>query len=249
MLRKGEHAEFAKTKTDEDSGDSDHDGGSMASGVGSMGSTDHVNYHDFTSPVPERVTPTYVGQSSEVAWMRRLDTELRKGPGRGAAGKEHSSVPEGSRPLANRQHHETWPEDMDSSVVGDQLDPYDLPIKSTVDELLKAFFTTVHPAFPILDKARFLRQYEQLSALTESDPKQNGIFVALLQTVLAIGAVHAHMSSSDWAGDERDHLLFFARGRVLGSYSGLLSESVNVGQVQILGLATIYLIATNQLNR
>ena len=72
---------------------------------------------------------------------------------------------------------------------------------------------------------------------------------ALLQTVFAIGAVHAHVMHSDWVGDARDHLLYFARSRLLCTHAGLLSESVSMGQVQLLGLAAVYLISTDQVNR
>ena len=208
-----------------------------------MGSTDHVDYDAFQRPRPGRKTPSYLGQASEVAWMQRLGRELRK-----EAGNEPWILPSIGGPFPGRQDP-PWPEDMDSSVIGDQLDPFGLPIKSTADALLNTYFKTIHPAFPILDEVTFLRDYELHFASIEKDPTQSGTFMALLQTVLALGAVHAHVTNSNHAGDERDHLLYFARSRVLGTHTGLLSEQISMGQVQLMGLAAVYLIATDQTNR
>lgn len=75
------------------------------------------------------------------------------------------------------------------------------------------------------------------------------MFVALLQIVFALGAVHAHVTNCGWVGDDRDHLLYFARSRILSTYAGALSESVNIDQMQLFDLASLYLIATDQSNR
>lgn len=249
MLRKPGEEPFTKTRIEEDNSDDSTGNESMASGIGSMGSTDHVDYTEFESPAPDRNTPAYLGQSSEVAWMKRLNRELGKGPETRSTSNEHTAMPSAARLPSGRLNFEQWPEDMDSFIVGNQLDPYELPIKSTADALVKAFFSVVHPAFPILDKASFLQEYEQLFVSMETDLSKSGIAVAISHTVFAIGAVHAHMADSEWAGDDRDHLLYFARARVLGACSGLLSESVSLGQVQLLGLAGFYLIATDQTNR
>lgn len=234
---------FGKAKASTESSDSGHDGESMASGVGSMGSTGHVDYDAFQRPRPERKDPAYVGAASEVAWMQRLGRELRS-----ETGNEPSILPIIGGPSPGRQDP-PWPEDMDSSVVGDQLDPFGLPIKSTADALVNTYFKTIHPAFPILDEVSFLRDYELHFASIENDPTKSGTSMALLQTVLALGAVHAHVTNSNYAGDDRDHLLYFARSRVLGTHTCLLSEQISMGRVQLMGLAAVYLMATDQTNR
>ena len=177
--------------------------------------------------------------------MRRLNQELKGNSTMMALGYESTLQPSDATPLSGHP----WPADMDSSVIGNQLDPFSLPLKSTADALVKAFFRTVHPSFPILDEARFLQQYEQISTSVATDSIKTVGFVSILQIVFAIGAVYAHVTGCDWVGDHRDHLLYFARARVLGSFSGLLSDSVSIGQVQVLGLASIYLTVTDQTNR
>ena len=248
MLEHGGTSSYTKdpkARADSNSSDASEEGGSTVSGIGSMGSTGHVDYDDFKSPTLDMATPAYVGQSSEVAWMRRLNQELKVNARIKAPGHESALPPSDATPLSGHP----WPADVDSSVVGDQLDPFDLPLKSIADALVKAFFRTVHPTFPILDEARFLQQYEQIPTSMAANPMKNGLFVSILQTVFAIGAVHAHVTGCDWVGDDRDHLLYFARARVLGSFSGLLSDSISIGQVQVLGLASVYLMATDQTNR
>lgn len=214
-----------------------------------MGSTDHVNYDDFMSPAPEMQPPAYIGQASEVSWMQKLNKELSREAGSDEHGGKHAALSSAVRPLAGRPESTLWPEDMDSSIIGSQVDPYGLPTKSTADALVKAYFSTVHPTFPMFDQAAFLRRYEVHFSSAETDPCENGVFVALLQAIFAIGAVHAHVTNCDWVGDDRDHLLFFARSRMLSTHAGALSESVSMGQVQLLGLAAVYLIATDQINR
>lgn len=237
MVDNRQEMTFGKTKASSESSDSGHDGESVASGVGSMGSTDHVDYDHYSLPNPDRGIPAFVGQASEGAWMQRLAREL------------NSSALSSTVEASLGRQDPLWPEDMDSSVIGDQFDPFGLPIKSTADALLKTYFQTIHPAFPILDEASFLRDYELHFASLNNGSTKRGTSMALLQSVLALGAVHAHVTGSSHAGDDRDHLLYFARSRVLGTHTGLLSEQVSLGQVQLLGLAAVYLIATDQLNR
>ena len=215
-----------------------------------MGSTDHVNYDHVELAGPDMEAAAYVGQASEMSWLQRLGRELTKSPEAAEHISAKAVLSEVKNPFARRPDWRPWPKDMDSSVIGTQLDPYSLPIKNTSDELVKAFFRTVQPAFPILNQNAFLQQYEQLFASPDLNAAKNGVFLALLQVVLAIGAVHAHVTDSDWAGDDRDHLLYFARARLLGTYSAaILSENVSLAQVQLLGLAAVYLISTDQYNR
>ena len=142
-----------------------------------------------------------------------------------------------------------FPEDMDTSVIGNQIDPYDLPVKKTADALVNAYFTTVHPSFPIVNKPYFYRQFEDCFTTVDVESFKDRAFVAILQIVFAIGAVHAHRVRAEWAGDERDHILFLARARMLSLEMGILNEFVFHGHVQFFGLAGMYFLATNQMNR
>ena len=144
---------------------------------------------------------------------------------------------------------ESHREDTDSAVVGHQIDPFALPIKSTADSLVNAYFSTIHTSFPILHKFAFMNLYDQLYSTKDFEGFEQRIFLAKLQLVFAIAAIHAHLIEADWAGDARDHILYSSRARMLAVDSGILNETGYVSQVQVFGLGGMYLLVTNQLNR
>ena len=231
-------------------------GESTASGVGSMGSTDHANEEDFTQGESIIKSQAFVGQASEIRWMQRLEKELTGAPNQDfdREALQHSDVPTSSKGKERRNpvesHNPTpYPDDMDTSIIGDQLDPFDVPVRSTADGLVDSYFKTVHPSFPVLDKAYFIEQYERYFVARNPQGFKDRNFVALLQIVLAIGAVHAHLIGADWAGDDRDHLLYFAKARMLGIDTGILNDMAYLGQVQVFGLGGMYLMVTDQINR
>lgn len=233
------------------------DGESRASGVGSMGSTDHANEEDFAQAESERKSKAFVGQASDISWIERLEKELANLPAKDfdQGVLRHADVSASSR--GKERHSRStdnlnpnpYPEDMDASIIGDHLDPFDVPVRSTADCLLDSYFKTIHPSFPVLDKAYFMEQYERYFAIQDSSRFGDRNFIATLQLVLAIGAVHAHLVGAQWAGDERDHLLYFAKARVLGIETGILNEMAYLGQVQVFGLSGMYLLVTDQINR
>ena len=225
-----------------------------------MGSTDHANEEGFVHEEDERKTEAFVGQAGEMRWMQRLERELTDSPAQNS--DRHASklvdLPVSSRDKQSRDTFSSrspatnlnpYPEDMDASVLGDHLDPYDLPIKSTADRLIDSFFKTVHPSYPLIDKEYFMAQYEQYFATQDPTNFQDRNFVATLHIVFAIGAVYAHLIRAEWAGHEKDHLLYFARGRILGVDTGILNDMVYLGQVILFALAGFYLTITEQTNR
>ncbi len=232
-------------------------GESVASGVGSMGSTDHANEEDFTQAESDRKTQAYVGQASEIRWMQRLERELSNAPASDFDRDAllHSDVPASSKSKKGHgrgiftQNPNPYPEDMDTSTIGDQLDPFEVPVKSTADCLVDSYFKTIHPSFPVVDKAYFMEQYERYLATQDQENFGDRNFIATLQLVFAIGAVHSHLVKAEWAGDERDHLLYFTKGRMLGVDTGILNDMAYLGQVQVFGLGGMYLMVTDQINR
>lgn len=231
---------------------SDHAGEELATGVGSMGSTDNANEEDFYQYGAEQLAQAFVGQASEERWLQRLERELSE--------SDLSDKPKLYPPTnlggSIGEHRRTdkidsfpYPEDMDMSAIGNQIDPYGLPVKSAADALVETYFATVHPSFPIIDQAFFSHQFEEYFTMSESETFKDRTFITTLQIVFAIGAVYAHRTGADWAGDDRDHLLYFARARVLGTEMGILSDRVYHGQVQVFGLSGMYFMVTNQINR
>ena len=230
-----------------------HAGGgeSDASGVGSMGSTDHVNLGDHMQQRSAHDRPAFLGQSSETKWTEKLDRELQtrqEGKPSKPQGRNQGFTQTPSQGFGSEKS-QRYAEDMEPAIVGHQIDPFSLPVKSTADALVTAYFSTIHLSFPILDKMDFMEQYDQLYTTMDPEGFERRSFIAMLQLVFAIAAVHAHLIQADWAGDARDHMLYFSQARVLAVDTGMLNDECYLGQVQVFGLGGMYLLVTNQLNR
>lgn len=216
-----------------------------------MGSTDHVNEHDFSNPTPERHNSSFAGAASDLTWMQKLNTELAQPP-------EEEAQPSQPKPSARLSNtHGSDPvsnlltpffEEIDLSALENQVDPFEMPIKTTADGLIRVYLDTVHLSFPILDKDTFLHEYALFST-PRSQSSEDKTSFPKIQIVFAIAAVHAHLTGANWVGDERDHLLYFARSRIFSGETGFLSETIDLDHVQLFGLASMYFLSANQINR
>ena len=212
-----------------------------------MGSTDRVNEHNF---MQEGESTAYEGQTSDTKWMGKLRTELDQDLGGQTTipSNYKSAIPlSGKATTAKRLQINT--EDADMSIVGEQIYPLELPIRTTADDLVEAYFTTVHPSFPVLDRADFMSKYEDVISSTDPAVYRDRMFIASLQLVFGIGAVHAHLVNAEWAGDDRDHVLYIACARMLAVDSGVLNDLCYLDQVRVFALGALYLLATDQINR
>ncbi len=237
-------------KTRKASDEHDSDGESQTSGIGSMGSTDCVNQEDLMPEDNEDQTLAFAGPTSETKWIRRLKREL---DGDIKAGKSKAAIQEPTGQSISQRpggpNRRLYSEDMDTAIVGHQVDPFQLPLKDTADALVEAYFSTVQVSFPILDKAEFMFQYEEVFKAMEPVAYHDRTFIAILQLVFAISAVHAHLTEAEWAGDGRDHMLYFAQARILAVETGILNDTCFLGQTQVFGLGGLYLLVTDQINR
>lgn len=199
-----------------------------------MGSTDQVNENNFVRQGGNRKDITaFAGQASDTRWLQKLKRELSADAETGASNKKS----------------QLRSEDNDMSLIGGQLYPFELPLRETADALVGAYFDSVHLSFPILQKQQFMTQYQELYDTPDPPSFKDHTFVAIVHLVFAIGAFHAHLVNAHWAGDSRDHILYFANSRVLAVDSGVLNDTCYLHQVQIFGLGTMYLLVTDQINR
>ena len=119
-----------------------HGGGgeSDASGVGSMGSADHVNRDDLMQQRSAHHVPGFVGQSSEAKWTETLNKELlpkQEGTTSKSQSRNRGFSQNASQGVGGKKPR-PYAEDMDTAVVGNQIDPFSLPVKSTADSLVNA---------------------------------------------------------------------------------------------------------------
>ena len=132
-----------------------------------------------------------------------------------------------------------------SVLISGQVDPYELPPQATADMLFQSYMETVHPTFPMVGKKTFTGQYQGFRNQTTFNPN----WLAILNLIFALGAKYAHLIQAEWRGDSRDHLIYFTRARMLGFNSDHILGHPELQKVQITGLMTFYLMATNQINR
>ena len=217
-----------------------------------MGSTDHVNEHDFGDPSPERHNHTFAGPASDVTWMQKLNTELTQKPRKEVKSKSRKS----SAQISNKSGADPvssfltpFLDDIDLSALENQIDPYEVPVKETADTLVRVYLKNVHPSFPMLNQETFLDEYSKFFSVSQAHSSEKISVLPKLQLIFAIAAVHAHLVEAQWAGDDRDHLLYFARSRISSGETSCLSEAIDLDQVQLSGLASIYFLSSNQINR
>lgn len=232
--------------------------------AGSTGSADCVE-DDFACD-DETFSAGFLGKCTEVSWMQRIaermEAEQIPPEVETSLTAESRQLPEG--PPSGQP---TWREQTSSALTGhqepklsdftyqaddfalpapDQINELELPPRQIADLFVNAYFTTVHSSFPILRKKDFFRAYEQCF-IPYAKPI-NRRWRAILNLVLAIGAKYTVLTGADNC-DERDHWTFFARARSLSLDNGALWHLGDLEQVQVTGLATLYLIATEHINR
>ncbi|KAI9767351.1 MAG: hypothetical protein M1840_005760 [Geoglossum simile] len=256
------HAALAKSPSPEgesaagrstDLGEGEEGGeGQVQAEVGSIGSLDHVD-EDAIATESSKATG-FLGKNSDITWMKRARTQLLESlPTKPTAAEEIPAQAE--RPAAGRSSSDLLFEistyhldDLSTSSIGDQVDPYGLPLRATADALTNSYLTTVHPAFPIISKPLFKKQYEQFFR-SFLPPESSRWWLAMLNLIFAIGAIHAHLTRAEWQGDGRDHLQYFTRARILALDKGAGLETPDLQQVQVIGLCAFYLVASSQTNR
>ena len=132
-------------------------------------------------------------------------------------------------------------------LLPNHVDSRALPPRETARCLLEAYMDSVHPAFPIIGKNTFEGQVEAFLNDEQLSPGRN--WLAVLNLVFAIAAKYSHYVEASWRGDERDHLLYFARARMLGMNEESIFDHPDLQRVQVSGLIAFYFATVDQVNR
>ncbi|KAE8354634.1 fungal-specific transcription factor domain-containing protein [Aspergillus coremiiformis] len=181
----------------------------------------------------------FVGEHSEIAWLHRLRRML-----------------EGSSPVTPSLR-ESWDhqsvasmnfflDDSDIPVIGN-VDISLRPLPVLADQLLDKYFSMIHPFFPIMGKAIFLRQYKSFYSNPSLQPGKR--WLAILNLIFAIAARYCHQVRSDAQETPDDGALHFSRAWKLSMSDVALLDHPNLQQVQVEGLASFYLMSVGQANR
>lgn len=240
----------------EDDNSDEADGETQVSArVGSTESLDHIT-EDFNQSLATRATG-FMGKNSEVTWMQRLKKETILSSDLNdkavptlqtdADGNSTSPLPDvpgaGMTPINESTYH---CDDL-TILIPDRVDPNEVPPRQIADALFQIYLDTVHPSFPIIGKLNFINQYQKFLEAPNIDTGDR--WKAILNLIFAIGAKYSHLVQAEWRGDERDHLIYFTRARMLGFNADSVLGHSDLQRVQITGLMSFYLTAINQINR
>jgi hypothetical protein len=150
----------------------------------------------------------FIGSMSEIHWLRIFLNQTQP-PRLGTIMSIRNTSP---------RHMESFSYYLDDMSVELEIfiDPHELPDASTARRLFTCYTVTVSRAFPILPAA-FEGQFEKLCHSIEiGHPIQApSAWKALLNLVLAIGAVFSHLIDAEWQGDYDDHKVYLSRASQL----------------------------------
>ncbi|KAL9017351.1 MAG: hypothetical protein Q9185_005291 [Variospora sp. 1 TL-2023] len=225
---------------------------------GRAGSTDSLDCigEDFNRSDAARITG-FMGKASAVTWMEKLRRENDGGRdegheddpridfGSGLDGSHGDSAIqfERSHPLSDANYH---CDDIPLSIH-ENVQAYQVPPRATADFLLACYLECVHPAFPILGKTTFVKQY--CAFYDNPNLKTGPRWLAVLNLLFAISARYGRLVGAEWSQYSDDHAVYFSRARLLGLDSGSIWIPAELQRIQVHGLASFYLMATNQVNR
>jgi hypothetical protein len=133
-------------------------------------------------------------------------------------------------------------------LAGESALPYQLPGKEVADALVQSYFTTLHPAFPLIMGPVFMHQYDSFWETSET-PSNTTTWLAVLNLIFAIGAVHGFTIGADWVKNDQDHVSYFIRARLLSPEPLAMVHVPTIENIQLGSLFGLYLMASCQINR
>ncbi|KAJ5169080.1 uncharacterized protein N7482_004674 [Penicillium canariense] len=226
----------------------DADERSPNSSIGSLEAIGRVE-EDLNRTEHTRATG-FMGKSSEISWMQRLQREAEQ-RAQGYSGivepsQDKNETRDGFSLHALNYHLD----DLDISVP-EPVERYHMPPRLLADRLFDDYLDTVHPFFPIINKPLFRAQYQTFfdSFSRPSAPRPGDKWLAILNIIFAIAATHSHLINAPWRGGCDDHLVYMTRARLLSLNSEVLFSHPDLQQVQVESLMAFYLLASDQINR
>ena len=224
----------------EPSKDDDNDGkdDDNASEVGSTGSLDVINVdtdHDET-----RATG-HMGKASAVAWAKRTDEECQNIDDDSFYG----GMPDEGYTFTSYYTEDADVQPFDTSRVI----AFEWPEEHVADFLIQTYFDQVHDVFPVLNKSKFMKRYNEYDrgSTPVSDPDL--LWLSCLNSMFAIGAVHAHFSKNNKLVSYADHLVYSTRARMLGMDQRVMYEDPRISSTISLGMLCLYYMTTCRMNK
>lgn len=209
----------------------------------------------------------YVGKSSEVQWLRRLQREMEcrevtpstPSSSYGPPGTSSESAKRRMEAMKQRQQRmpsiptstSTFYLDVEGVEVDYAVEPYKLPTIEVAQRLLDRYMSTVQDTFPVLSKQTFTDQVRHYyTSVTQGTPyRVPEKWLAILNFVFAIGARFSHSTEADWQADSRDHIVYQSRAHMLNLDEPSLVHQPDLMRVQITALFAFYSLTVGNVNR
>ncbi|KAJ4297712.1 hypothetical protein N0V90_005607 [Kalmusia sp. IMI 367209] len=189
----------------------------------------------------------FVGQSSEVQWLRSF-LLLERGDDDSTSEQQGSSA----RPASHEQVSAvTFYLDNENIDPEYEANPYELPASYVAEQLLHNYMEKVQDSFPILPRDSFEDQFRKTFEKVRhgKTPQLNVKWQATLNLVFAIGSKYSHLVKTSWQTDEQDHLTYQARACTLAWNEPTLTQHPDIPQIQVAGLLAFYFLSTGQASR
>ncbi|PWY90033.1 hypothetical protein BO70DRAFT_393221 [Aspergillus heteromorphus CBS 117.55] len=207
----------------------------------SYNNSDYVE-EDFNKDEISQATG-FIGQSSEISWLQTLSRELDCKSEPTPPSEVRLQLPEIDRGLISALNY--YLDDQEMSCPN-QLDVFSLPPKDVAAKLYKTYLEWVHPSFPILGTTPFGSQFQAFFSNPSLRPGNK--WLAILNLVFALAAKYTYISEADMKLDRNDHFAYFSKARVL-SMDDRLFHHTDLQQLQVEGLASLYMLASGHVNR
>lgn len=127
------------------------------------------------------------------------------------------------------------------------VDLFEMPTPDHARILFNIYMDRVHPTFPIVGRINLQNQFTKFLARPMNRPPRK--WLAIINVIFAISAKLSHLVQAEWRGDERDHLIYFTRARLLSVDADTIFNHPDLQMIQILGLMSFYLLSVEQVNR
>ncbi|CAI6342375.1 unnamed protein product [Periconia digitata] len=246
-----------------DTGSDDESAGGEALASGSIGSNKDVDVidEDMFRNLDSQATG-FVGQNSEVQWLRSLKHHIQPGSGMGlpnrlptfSPGLNAWNDPQEAPQQGNARFvtDSTFYLDRDNLGIDIVVDEFELPPTEAAERLFECYITTIHASFPILphDFEEDFKAY--IDSIKQHRPLQPPIrWRAILNLMFAIGAQFSHLIGASWQTDDRDHLVYMTRAlRLLELNNTLVAISApDIALIRATGMLSLFYLVIGHINR
>lgn len=186
----------------------------------------------------------FIGKLSEISWLGRARDHILQNDTR-------NSEPRGSRDLgwlaaADLSYHV---DEANLLAVDEELvNEYQWP--SMAATMAGAYFDTLYPTFPFVNKGQFLQELSQSYHLQEQLPiRARRRWLAKANMIFCLGSKWFLQGNANSRVGQDDHLMYYARARKLGLDHRIVLDHPTVEQVDALGLLALYLIMNHHVTR